>query len=225
MTLTSPTGARPRRGRPRHQDSPRARSRARRDAPATEQGASRVAGVATQLTTVVEVDLTDVPADRVLAVVAAGAVHTIGDHPTVLGRVDPETGVLSRPSAVHLAVLAEDGTPDVVVEDADDLTAAALARRLAEGHGSAQQGTLGVVDTGSLGALVDTPLVGRDRSTVLGIGAPVRRPVVVALDGGEVIAVRAMAHLSLSYDPRVLGTADAARFMSSVRHAVEGDLA
>lgn len=225
MTVTAPSGARPRRGRPRHHDSPRARARARQGTAVAGSGGPRPVVAATQLTTMVEVDLTDVAQEMVLATVAAAAVRSTDAHPGVLGRVDPGTGTPTRSSAVHLAVLDADGTPRAVVEDAADLTTVALARRIAAGQPSDVGHTFAVVDTGSLGALLDTPLLGRDRSTVLGIGAVVRRPVVRASDGGEAIVVRAMAHLSLSYDPRLLGGGDAARFLQSVRHGLEGGAA
>ena len=119
-------------------------------------------------------------------------------------------------------MLGEDGTARVVVEDADDLTAAALSARVADGHRADVGWTLGIVDTGSQGVLLETPLLGPERTAVLGIGAVVRRPVVMPSHGGEAIVVRAMSHLSLSYDPGVLRAADAARFLGSVRRVLEG---
>ena len=203
MTTTAPTGARPRRGRPRHHESPRERVRARH-APAP------VAASATQLTTVVEVDLTGVPAGAVLATVAASAVRAAAAHLTLAGS-----------HGVHLGVLDEDGTAAVVVEDAHELTDSALAARIAAGRRAEVDSTLEVVDTGSRGVLLDTPSVGPRRTPVLGIGAVVRRPVVLPADGGEAIVVRAMAHLSLSHDPLVLGAADAARLLHAVGRDIE----
>lgn len=217
MSVTTPTGARPRRGRPRHHESPRARARARarahREAAtlATEAPGAPAAGA--QLTSVVEVDLTGAPAGAVVATVAAAAVRAAAEHPVVVG---------SR--GVHLAVLAADGTTQAVVADADELTAAALAARIdagdTSGHDSDTVPTLSVVDTGSRGVLADTPAVGPGRTAVLGIGAVVRRPVVMVVDEGEAIVVRAMAHLSLSYDARLLGGGDAADFLRAVQRHV-----
>jgi 2-oxoglutarate dehydrogenase E2 component (dihydrolipoamide succinyltransferase) len=158
---------------------------------------------------VVEVDLTGVPSGAVVATVAAAAVRAAAEHPVVVG---------SR--GAHLAVLTADGTTRAVVADADELTAAALAARIGAGHDGAVTPTLAVVDTGSRGVLVDTPAVGPGRTAVLGIGAVVRRPVVMPTDGGEAIVVRAMAHLSLSYDARLLGGGDAADFLCAVQHHV-----
>ncbi len=165
---------------------------------------------ATQLTSVVEVDLTGVPVGAVLATVATAAVRAAAAHPAVV-----------RSRGVHLGVLAADGTASVVVQDADELTDAALAARIDAGQHDGVDRTLGVVDTGSRGVLVDTPAVGPDRTPVLGIGAVVRRPVVRPTDGGEAIVVRAMAHLALSYDAQLLGGDVAADFLSAVRDHIE----
>jgi len=210
MTTTTPTGARPRRGRPRHHESPRARIRARRGSGGADRGEARPQSIESQLTSVVEVDLTGVATDAVLATVAAAAVRAAAAHSSVV-----------RSRGVHLGVLDEDGATAVVVEAADDLTVAALAARIALGRRDDVACTLAVVDTGSRGVLLDTPAVGRDRAAVLGIGAVVRRPVVRPTDGGEAIVVRAMAHLSLSYDPQLLGGAGAADFLRAVQRIIE----
>ena len=117
---------------------------------------------------------------------------------------------------------ATSGTTTAVVQHADELTDAALASRIDSGEHAAVGPTLGVVDTGSRGVLVDTPAVGTDRTPVLGIGAVVRRPVVRSYDGSEVIVVRAVAHLSLSHDAELLGGDVAADFLSAVRDHLEG---
>jgi len=220
MTTTAPTGARPRRGRPRHHESPRARIRARRGSGGADRGEARPPSTPqstpqstqSQLTSVVEVDLTAVPTHAVLATVATAAVRAAAAHPSVV-----------RSRGVHLGVLAADGTTSAVVQDADELTAAALATRIDAGQHAGTDRTLAVVDTGSRGVLIDTPAVGRDRVPVLGVGAVVRRPVVRSTAGGEAIVVRAMAHLSLSFDAELLGGADAADFLRAVqRHIEEG---
>lgn len=214
MSTTAPTGARPRRGRPRHHESPRARARARREPVGAHREAAVAPSVGSQLSSVVEVDVTGVPAGAVLATVAAAAVRAAAEHPVVV-----------RSRGVHLAVLAVDGRTTAVVADADELTASALAARIDAGQDAGATPTLGVVDTGSRGVLVDTPALGQHRTAVLGIGAVVRRPVVRPTDGGEAIVVRAMAHLSLSYDAELLGGGDAAGFLQAVQRLVEEGVA
>ena len=83
-------------------------------------------------------------------------------------------------------------------------------------------GTFTVTNYGSAGTLFDTPIVNQPQVAILGTGALVKRPVVIndpAL--GEVIAVRDMMYLSLSYDHRVVDGADAARFLSAVKARLE----
>ena len=166
------------------------------------------------LTTIVEVDLTDVLADQVLHQVRRpAAFRAAAAFRAVPGRVDAHGSVVRSPG-VHLGILDDDGTATVVVRDAQDLTGDAIAARMAERQHDDESPTLAMVDSGSRGALLDTPAVGPDRAPVIGIGAIVRRPVVMQGDGGEVIVVRAMAHLWLAMTAG-LGDADAARFMEA----------
>lgn len=203
---TVPTGARPRHGRSRHRDSPRARARARHES--TRAEAPTVAGA--QLTSVVEVDLTATTATDVLATVVTAAARAAAAHPSVV-----------RFGGVHIGVLAADGETSFVVRDADELTDVALAARLDAGEHAGIEPTLLVADTGSRGVLLDTPAVGPDRTAVLGIGAVVRRPVVRDTDGGEVIVARSMAYLSLSHDAELLDGAEAAGFLRSAQRVIE----
>lgn len=91
-------------------------------------------------------------------------------------------------------------------------------------------GTFTVTNTGSRGALFDTPILNQPQVGMLGIGATVRRPVVINHpDLGETIAVRDMVYLALSYDHRIVDGADAARYLGTVKArleegAFEGDL-
>jgi len=83
-----------------------------------------------------------------------------------------------------------------------------------------------VTNTGSRGALFDTPVVFLPQVAIMGTGVVVKRPVVVASDGGEAIAVRSMVYLALSYDHRIVDGADAARFLVAVKTRLEaGDFA
>ena len=84
-------------------------------------------------------------------------------------------------------------------------------------------GTFTLTNTGSRGALFDTPLVFLPQVAILGTGAVVEKPAVVATaDGGEAIAVRSTVYLALSYDHRIVDGADAARFLSTVKQRLEG---
>ena len=206
--------------------------------------------VSAQLTTVVEVDLTSVSRVRaaskeqfrdrngvpltVLAFVAEAAVHALASNPSVNARLDVDAATVTYPSAVHLgvAVDTEEGLLVPVVRNADDLSVAGLARRIADVADRSRQGSISadelsggtftITNTGSRGALFDTPIINQPQSAVLGFGAIVRRPMVVRdASGEEVIAIRSMAHLALTYDHRLVDGADAARYLGTVKDRLE----
>ena len=206
--------------------------------------------VSAQLTTVVEVDLSRVSRVRaqakdefrrrhqapltVLAFVAEAAVHALGSSASVNARLDMDAGTVTYPPAVHLgvAVDTDDGLVVPVVRNADDLSVAGLARRIADAADRSRRGaitadelsggTFTITNTGSRGALFDTPIINQPQSAILGFGAIARRPVVVLDSSGEeVIAIRSMAHLALTYDHRLVDGADAARYLATVKDRLE----
>ena len=83
-------------------------------------------------------------------------------------------------------------------------------------------GTFTLTNTGSRGALFDTPIINQPQVAILGTGAVVKRPVVTLDDdGGETIAIRSMVYLALSYDHRIVDGADAARFLITIKERLE----
>jgi 2-oxoglutarate dehydrogenase E2 component (dihydrolipoamide succinyltransferase) len=119
-----------------------------------------------------------------------------------------------------------------VIKDAGDLSVAGLARKIADLAERTRAnkitpdelggGTFTLTNTGSRGALFDTPIINMPQVAILGTGAVVKRPVVVRdTDGGETIAIRSMAYLALSYDHRVVDGADAARFLVTMKDRLE----
>ena len=119
-----------------------------------------------------------------------------------------------------------------VVRDAGDLNIAGLARRIADlaertrtnklSPDDLSGGTFTVTNTGSRGALFDTPIINQPQVAILGTGAVVKRPVVVSdSTGQDVIAIRSMVFLALSYDHRLVDGADAARFLGSMKTRLE----
>jgi pyruvate dehydrogenase E2 component (dihydrolipoamide acetyltransferase) len=207
--------------------------------------------VPAQLTTVVEVDLSRVSRVRaqakdefrrrhqapltVLAFVAEAAVHALAGSPSVNARLDRDAAAVTYPSAVHLgiAVDTDDGLLVPVVRNADDLSVAGLARRIADVADRSRRGaitadelsgaTFTVTNTGGRGALFDTPIINQPRSAILGFGAIIRRPAVVLdASGEEVIAIRSMAYLALTYDHRLVDGAGAARYLGTVKVRLEG---
>ncbi|HEY5354016.1 MAG TPA: 2-oxoglutarate dehydrogenase, E2 component, dihydrolipoamide succinyltransferase [Streptosporangiaceae bacterium] len=203
-----------------------------------------------QLTTVVEVDVTAIARlrDRAkadfearegvkltfLPFFALAAVEALKVHPRLNASIEPDGNQVTYHDAEHLgiAVDTERGLMVPVIRNAGDLNVGGLARKIADlasrtrgGQVSPDDlagGTFTLTNTGSRGALFDTPIINQPQVGILGMGTVVRRPVVVqdaAL--GEVIAVRSMVYLALSYDHRLVDGADAARFLGTVKARLE----
>jgi 2-oxoglutarate dehydrogenase E2 component (dihydrolipoamide succinyltransferase) len=135
---------------------------------------------------------------------------------------------------VHLgiAVDTEQGLVVPVIQNAGDLNVAGLARKIADvaartrgnqvSPDELSGGTFTLTNTGSRGALFDTPIINQPQSAILGTGAVVKRPAVVDdAENGETIAIRSMVYFALSYDHRIVDGADAARFLSAVKQRLE----
>jgi 2-oxoglutarate dehydrogenase E2 component (dihydrolipoamide succinyltransferase) len=83
-------------------------------------------------------------------------------------------------------------------------------------------GTFTLTNTGSRGALFDTPIINQPQVAIMGTGAVVKRPVVVSDETGtDSIAIRSMVYLALTYDHRIVDGADAARFLVAVKDRLE----
>jgi 2-oxoglutarate dehydrogenase E2 component (dihydrolipoamide succinyltransferase) len=206
--------------------------------------------VSAQLTTVVEVDLTKVARLRqrakadfearegvklsFLPFLAKATVEALKAHPVVNASIDTEKGEITYHGAEHLgvAVDTERGLLVPVVKDAGDLNIAGLARKIADLAERTRNnkitpdelggGTFTLTNTGSRGALFDTPIINQPQVGILGTGAVVKRAVVVDdEDLGETIAIRSMCYLALSYDHRIVDGADAARFLTTVKARLE----
>ena len=203
-----------------------------------------------QLTTVVEVDVTPVARlrDSVKAEFAAregvklsfmpffakAAIDALKAHPSLNAAIDTEKGEITYfdHENVAIAVDTEKGLLTPVIKDAGDLSIAGLARKIADvaertrsnkiGPDDLAGGTFTITNTGSRGALFDTPIINQPQVAILGTGAVVKRPVVIDDPNlGETIAVRHMVYLALTYDHRLVDGADAARFLSDVKERLE----
>jgi 2-oxoglutarate dehydrogenase E2 component (dihydrolipoamide succinyltransferase) len=131
-----------------------------------------------------------------------------------------------------IAVDTDRGLLVPVIRNAGDLNIAGLSRSIsdiAERTRSSKVlpdelsgGTFTITNTGSRGSLFDTPIVNQPQVAILGTGAIEKRPVVVPdSTGQDVIAIRSMMYLALSYDHRVVDGADAARFLVAMKNRLE----
>ncbi|WP_169978762.1 2-oxoglutarate dehydrogenase, E2 component, dihydrolipoamide succinyltransferase [Microbispora sp. H10836] len=205
--------------------------------------------VSAQLTTVVEVDVTRIARlrDRAkgeflrregvklsfMPFFAQAAVEALKQHPKLNATINSETNEVTYFDVEHLgfATDTERGLLVPVIKNAGDLNIAGLARKIADlaertrtnkvSPDEITGGTFTLTNTGSRGALFDTPILNQPQVGMLGTGAVVKRPVVVDTPEGEVIAVRSMVYLALSYDHRLVDGADAARFLTTIKHRLE----
>ncbi len=206
--------------------------------------------VSAQLTTVVEVDVTRIANLRqqakkdfearegvklsFLPFFAKAAVEALKAHPSVNSSIDQEAGTVTYHDTENLgiAVDTERGLLVPVIHDAGDLSLGGIARKIADLAERTRTnkvtpdelggGTFTLTNTGSRGALFDTPIINQPQVAILGTGAVVKRPVVVQdAELGEVIAVRSMVYLAITYDHRIVDGADAARFLTDVKGRLE----
>lgn len=205
--------------------------------------------VAAQLTSVVEVDVTAIAALRAahkddfhartgiklsfLPFFAKAAIAALPQHRVLNASLNPEVTEVSYFEHCHLgmAVDSERGLMVPVIRDAHTMSIEDLARAIADKAERVRTGTISpdelsggtftLTNTGSRGALFDTPIINQPQTGILGTGTVVERLVPTRDDGGLRIDVRSMAYLSLSYDHRIVDGADAARFLTAVKHTLE----
>ena len=205
--------------------------------------------VSAQLTTVVEVDVTKISRlrDRAkasfenregvklsfLPFFAVAVCEALKQHPVLNSSVEGDQITYHGAEHLGIAVDTERGLLVPVIANAGDLNMGAVARKIADLAARTRDnkvtpdelggGTFTLTNTGSRGALFDTPIISQPQVAILGLGAVVKRPMVVkGDDGGESIAIRSMVYLALSYDHRVVDGADAARFLVTLKERLEG---
>jgi len=205
--------------------------------------------VSAQLTTVIEVDVTKIARlrDRAKATFEAregvklsflpffaiATCEALKQHPVLNSSVEGDQIIYHGTEHLAIAVDTERGLLVPVIHSAGDLNMGGIARKIADLAARTREnkvtpdelggGTFTLTNTGSRGALFDTPIINQPQVAILGLGAIVKRPMVVkGEDGGETIAIRSMVYLALSYDHRVVDGADAARFLVTLKERLEG---
>jgi 2-oxoglutarate dehydrogenase E2 component (dihydrolipoamide succinyltransferase) len=205
--------------------------------------------VSAQLTTVIEVDVTKIARLRdrskatfearegvklsFLPFFAVAVCEALKQHPVLNSSVEGDQIIYHGAEHLGIAVDTERGLLVPVIHNAGDLNMGGVARKIADLAARTRDnkvtpdelggGTFTLTNTGSRGALFDTPIINQPQVAILGLGAIVKRPMVVnGEDGGETIAIRSMVYLGLSYDHRVVDGADAARFLVTLKERLEG---
>ncbi|HEY7853558.1 MAG TPA: 2-oxoglutarate dehydrogenase, E2 component, dihydrolipoamide succinyltransferase [Aquiluna sp.] len=201
-----------------------------------------------QLTSVVEVDVTRVAQMRTrvqadftakagtklsfMPFFTLAAAEALAAHPKINSTVEGESIVYHPSENISFAVDTERGLLTPVIRDASTLTLAQIAQQIADLADRTRTnqlkpdelsgGTFTLTNTGSRGALFDTPVVFLPQSAILGTGIVAKRPAVVKdVDGNETIAIRSLVYLALSYDHRIIDGADASRYLMAVKARLE----
>ncbi len=203
---------------------------------------------AAQLTTVVEVDVTKVAALRARSKDAFASAHgtkltflpffvkaateALAYHPKINATINDKEVTYFDYEHVGIAVDTPRGLLVPVMKNAGDKDIAGIAASINDlaartrdskiGPDELSGSTFTVTNTGSGGALFDTPVLNMPETAIMGVGTIVKRPVVMrGADGSDVIAIRSMVYLSLSYDHRLVDGADASRFLMDVKKRLE----
>ncbi len=200
-----------------------------------------------QLTSVVEVDVTEVAELRqaakdqfhqvtdvklsFLPFFVKAAAEALRVFPIINAVVDGETIVYPATENISIAVDTERGLLTPVLKNAGEKTIAGIAKDIADlaertrtnalSPDELAGGTFTVTNTGSRGALFDTPVVFLPQVAILGTGIVQKKPVVVTHNGDDSIAIRQTVFFALSYDHRIVDGADAARFLTMVNNRLE----
>ncbi|MEU3916005.1 2-oxoglutarate dehydrogenase, E2 component, dihydrolipoamide succinyltransferase [Streptomyces sp. NPDC029721] len=202
-----------------------------------------------QLSSVVEVDITKIMKLREKAKAGflaregvklspmpffvKAAAQALKAHAVVNARINDDEGTITYFDSenIGIAVDSEKGLMTPVIKGAGDLNLAGISKATADLAAKVRGNkitpdelsgaTFTISNTGSRGALFDTVIVPPNQVAILGIGATVKRPVVIETEEGTVIGVRDMTYLTLSYDHRLVDGADAARYLTAVKAILE----
>ena len=203
---------------------------------------------AAQLTTVIEVDVTKIAALRARAKDAfvqrentkltflpffvKAATEALRFHPKLNATINDKEVTYFDHENIGIAVDTERGLLVPVIKNAQEMSIADVSRSINDLAARTRSATIGadelsgstftVTNTGSGGALFDTPVLNMPETAIMGVGTIVKRPVVVKDElGNDSIAIRSMVYLSLSYDHRLVDGADASRFLMDVKRRLE----
>jgi pyruvate/2-oxoglutarate dehydrogenase complex dihydrolipoamide acyltransferase (E2) component len=185
-------------------------------------------------TTWIEADMSRIEAARAklgltaLPLVARCTIAALREHPHLNAWLDGDN--YARHDAVHLGIavsLGDEGLIVPVIQDAHELSAEGLGRRIKDLARRARGGeltpdevrggTFTITNPGQYGSIMATPVINQPQVAILDLEAIVKRPVVI----DDAIAIRPMTIFGLSWDHRALDGAIAAQFLASLKRHVE----
>ena len=162
-----------------------------------------------------------------LAFVVKAVAQSLKENPLLNSSWDGDAILLKKRVNIGIAVAAPDGLVVPVIRDADTLSVAGIAKRIADLTQRARQGRLSVDDvqfgtftlnnTGALGSVSSQPIINHPQAAILTTEGIVKRPVVV----GDAIAIRSMMNICLTFDHRIMDGAEASAFTNAVKRRLE----
>jgi 2-oxoglutarate dehydrogenase E2 component (dihydrolipoamide succinyltransferase) len=167
-----------------------------------------------------------------MAFIAKVIADNLRRHPVVNSSVSGDSIIYRKPINIGIAVALDWGLIVPVLKNVDELSLIGIARQMADlaerartkrlNPDEVQRGTFSITNPGVFGSYIGAPIINQPQVAILGVGAIEKRPKVLTLeDGQDVIAIRTMGMLSLSYDHRVVDGATADRFMADVKRDLE----
>lgn len=163
-----------------------------------------------------------------LPFIIKACVGALKTYPTVNASWSDEGILLHKVINIGVAVALDDGLIVPVIKAADEKSILGLARELEDLARRARErrltpidiekGTFSITNTGMHGTLFATPIINQPQAAILGVGAIVKRPVVLDDDA---IAIRSMMYLSFSFDHRIIDGITAAQFIAKVKENLE----
>jgi 2-oxoglutarate dehydrogenase E2 component (dihydrolipoamide succinyltransferase) len=159
-------------------------------------------------------------------------IDPLREHPLLNSSVEGTDVIIRKDYHIGIAVaLGTKGLLVPVVRDAGKQNLTGLAHTVADlavrtrskklQPDELQGGTFTLTNVGSLGSLMGTPIISQPQTAIVSPGAIVKRPVVIEVDGEDVIAIRHMMYVSLSYDHRIIDGSMAASFLAAYREQLE----
>ena len=166
-----------------------------------------------------------------VAAVVKAVTETLRQHPTMNSQFAEDKIILKQAMNLGIAVAVDNGLLVPVIHNADQLSISGVNMRIQDLAARArtnklkldeiQGGTFTVNNTGWFGSVSSMPIVNAPEVAILSMEAIVKRPVVLDVDGVDVIAIRPMMNMTCSFDHRVLDGAQVGTFLADVRKRLE----
>ncbi len=167
-----------------------------------------------------------------VAAVIKAVTETLRQHPTLNSQFAEDRIILKQAMNIGIAVAVDNGLLVPVIANADQLSISGVNHRIQDLAARArtnklrldeiQGGTFTVNNTGWFGSVSSMPIVNSPEVAIVSMEAIIKRPVVVTIEGEDVITIRPMMNMTCSFDHRVLDGAQVGNFLADLRKRLEG---